>query len=245
MAEIRCGVQRQRLAPARHGRLRQAQRLAERGNPTASRSASAARQKALQRRRAAGADQKLPAQPDERRQQRCADRRRPPACLRAEPGQQHEAEHREQDLRDRVPTLKSTATEAAPRAGAAILCCNNRARTTSPPICAAGSVVLIASQIQRSTAKLAKSGRSSRGTRHRQAVALMKDRTPRAPPESRESPSQFAGKRRSARPIRHARPARREQRSRAAGRKGAGRGSILYRAHGTGRPIASRQPCRI
>src|SRR6266545_1418063 len=33
---------------------------------------------------------------------------------------------------------KSTATEAAPRAGSATRCCNSRARTTSPPICAAG-----------------------------------------------------------------------------------------------------------
>ena len=69
---------------------------------------------------------------------------------RAEPGQQHEAEHREQDLARRCSALKSTATEAAPRAGAAIRCCSSRARTTSPPICAAGRVVLIDSPIQRS-----------------------------------------------------------------------------------------------
>src|SRR3954470_12658238 len=76
------------------------QRLAERGNPNSEPLSSAARQKALQRHEEPATDQKLPAQPYEKRQQRCADRRRPPACLRAEPGQQHEAEHREQYLRD-------------------------------------------------------------------------------------------------------------------------------------------------
>ena len=46
-------------------------------------------------------------------------------------------------------TQKSTATEAARGAGAVRRCCSSRARTTSPPICAAGNVALIASQIQR------------------------------------------------------------------------------------------------
>ena len=64
---------------------------------------------------------------------------------------------------------KSTATEAAPRAGASRRRCNSRARTTSPPICAAGSVVLIDSAIQRSGSIVAKDGRSRRGNRHCQA----------------------------------------------------------------------------
>jgi len=68
---------------------------------------------------------------------------------------------------------KSTATEAAPRAGASRWRCNSRARTTSPPICAAGSVVLIDSEIQRSGSIVAKAGRSRRGSRHCQAPQSM------------------------------------------------------------------------
>jgi hypothetical protein len=65
---------------------------------------------------------------------------------------------------------KSTATEAAARAGASSRRCSSRARTTSPPICAAGRVVLIDSAIQRNGSMTAKDGRSRRGRRHRQAL---------------------------------------------------------------------------
>src|SRR5437588_143525 len=117
--------------------------------------------------------------------------------------------------------LKSTATEAAPRAGESRRRCSRRARTTSPPICAAGKVVLIDSAIQRSGSISAKLGRPRRGNRHAQAPQSTTTVAPRTATIARnpqpirgKTPNNAAGSEASTSQTRIARPSGRPIRRR-------------------------------